>query len=135
MTDQEFRPHVEAWLAAHQRELHLTKLLRAGSARMAELRMPRAVARLDTLQQELAEVRRLEQGQDTLRQLQRDEREIMDAEELIIRRVLPQDVWYQVNGHGIRHYRGVQIQVRDWEEIQEELHAEAAQSHELSPAL
>jgi hypothetical protein len=93
---------------------------------MAELKMPKAVATLDTLGTELAEVRRLEQGQDALRQLQREEREIMDAEELIIRRVLPQDVWYQVNGHGIRHYHGVQIQVRDWEEVQEELHAQAA---------
>ena len=46
-----------------------------------------------------------------------------DGEELIIRQALPQDVWYQVNGHGIRHYHGVQIQVRDWEEVQEELHA------------
>lgn len=123
MTDQEFRPHAEAWLAAYLRKLHLGRLITAGSARMAELKMPKAVATLETLQQELAEVRRLEQGQDTLRQLQRAEREIMDAEELIIRRVLPQDVWYQVNGHGIRHYHGVQIQVRDWEELQEELHA------------
>ena len=126
MTDQEFRPHVEAWLAAHQRQLHLAKLIAAGSARMAELKMPKAVATLDTLQDELAEVRRLEEGQEVLRQLQRDEREIMDREERIIRQALPQDVWYQVNGHGIRHYHGVQIQVRDWEEIQEELHAEAA---------
>ena len=84
MTDQEFRPHAEAWLAAHQRELHLTRLITAGSARMAELKMPKAVATLDTLQ-ELAEVRRLEEGQEVLRQLQRDEREIMDREELIIR--------------------------------------------------
>ena len=128
MTDQEFRPHAEAWLAAHHRKLHLTKLITAGSARMAELKMPKAVATLDTLGDELAEIRRLERGQAALRQLQRDEREIMDAEELIIRRVLPQDVWYQVNGHGIRHYHGVQIQVRDWEEIQEELYAEAAES-------
>ena len=128
MTDQEFRPHVEAWLAARQRELHLTKLITAGSTRMAKLKMPKAIATLDTLQDELAEVRRLEQGQSMLRQLQRDEREIMDGEELTIRRVLPQDVWYQVNGVGIRHYHGVQIQVRDWEEIQEELNAEAAES-------
>ena len=126
MTDQEFRPHVEAWLAAHQRELRLMNLITAESARMAELKMPKAVATLDTLGAELAEVRRLEQGQSMLRQLQRGEREIMDREELIIRRVLPQDVWYQVNGHGIRHYHGVQIQVRDWEEVQEELYAEAA---------
>ena len=126
MTDQEFRPHVEAWLAAHQRELHLNRLITAGSEKMARFKMPKAVATLDTLGDELAEVRRLEQGQDTLRRLWRDEREIMDAEELIIRRVLPQDVWYQVNGHGIRHYHSVQIQVRDWEEVQEELHAEAA---------
>jgi hypothetical protein len=126
MTDQEFRPHVEAWLAAHQREVHLTKLITARSARMAELKMPRAVATLDTLGAELAEVRRLEQGQSMLRQLWRAEREIMEREEPIIRRVLPQDVWYQVNGHGIRHYHGVQIQVREWEEVQEELHAQAA---------
>ena len=123
MTDAEFRPHIETWLAAHQRELHLTKLIAAGSEKMAELKMPKAVATLDTLGEELAEVRRLEQGQEVLRQLQRDEREIMDREELIIRQALPQDVWYQVNGHGIRHYHGVQIQVRDWEEIQEELSA------------
>jgi hypothetical protein len=109
MTDREFRPHVEAWLAAHQRELHLTKLITAGSARMAELKMPKAVATLDTLQGELTEVRRLEEGQDVLRRLQRNERQIMDAEERIIRQALPQDVWYQVNGHGIRHYHGVQF--------------------------
>jgi len=126
MTDQEFRPHAEVWLAAYQRKLHLTKLITAGSEKMAELKMPKAVATLDTLGEELAEVRKLEQGQDALRQLQRDEREIMDREELIIRRVLPQDVWYQVNGVGIRHYHGVQIQVRDWEEVQEELYAQAA---------
>jgi hypothetical protein len=126
MTDQEFRPHVEAWLAAHQRKLHLTKLITAGSARMAQLKLPKAVATLDTLQEELAEMRRLEEGQSMLHQLQRDEREIMDREELIIRQALPQDVWYQVNGHGIRHYHGVQIQVRDWEEVQEELYAQAA---------
>jgi hypothetical protein len=126
MTDQEFRPHAEAWLAAHQRELHLTKLITAGSSRMAELKMPKAVATLDTLGDELAEVRRLEQGQSMLRQLQRGEREIMDREATIIRGVLPQDVWYQVNGHGVRHYHSVQIQVRDWEEVQEELHAQAA---------
>ena len=115
MTDAEFRPHAEAWLAAYQRTLHLTKLITAGSARMAELKMPKAVATMDTLQDDLAEMRRLEEGQAMLRQLRRDEQEIMDAEELIIRRVLPQDVWYQVNGCGIRHYHGVQIQVRDWE--------------------
>ena len=123
MTDQEFHPHVEAWLAAYQRSLHVGRLIAAGSARMAELKMLKAVATLDTLGEELAEVRRLEEGQEVLRQLQRDEREIMDREELIIRRALPQDVWYQVNGHGIRHYHGVQIQVRDWEEVREELQA------------
>ena len=126
MTDAEFLAHAEAWLAAYQRKLHLTRLITAGSEKMAELKMPKAVATPDTLGEELAEMRRLEEGQNMLRQLQRDEREIMDAEELIIRQVLPQDVWYQVNGHGIRHYHGVQIQVRDWEEVQEELHAEAA---------
>ena len=126
MTDQEFRPHVEAWLAAYQRKLHLTKLITAGSEKMARLKMPRAVQTLDTLAEELTQVQQLEQGQSMLRQLQRDEREIMDHEERIIRQALPQDVWYQVNGHGIRHYHGVQIQVRDWEEVQEELHAEAA---------
>ena len=93
---------------------------------MAELKRPKAVATPDTLGEELAEVRRLEEGQSMLRQLQRDEREIMDREELVIRQALPQDVWYQVNGHGIRHYHGVQIQVRDWEEVQEELHTIAA---------
>jgi hypothetical protein len=49
----------------------------------------------------------------------------MDHEELIIRRALPQDVWYQVKGHGVRHYHGVQIQVRDWEEVEVE-YAQAA---------
>jgi hypothetical protein len=93
---------------------------------MAKLKMPKAVPTLDTLGDELAEVRRLEQGQSMLRQLQRDEREIMDHEELIIRQALPQDVWYQVNGRGIRHYHGVLIQVRDREAVQEELHAKAA---------
>jgi hypothetical protein len=103
--------------------LHLTRLIGAGSEKMARLKMPRAVQTLDTLSEEVAKMQKLEQGQQVLRQLRRDEREIMDREELVIRRVLPQDVWYQVNGHGIRHYHGVQIQVRDWEEIQEELHA------------
>jgi hypothetical protein len=126
MNDQEFRPHAEAWLAAHQRELHLSRLITAGSEKMARHKMPEAVQTLDTLGEELAQKKTLEQGQSVLRQLQRGEREIMDREELIIRQVLPQDVWYQVNGHGIRHYRSVQIQVRDWEEVQEELHAEAA---------
>jgi len=126
MTDQEFRPHAEAWLAAYQRNLHLGRLITAGSEKVARLKIPKAVATLDTLLEELAEVRRLEQGQSVLRQLQHDERKIMDREELTIRRVLPQDVWYRVNGHGIRHYHGVQIQVRDWEEVQEELYAQAA---------
>ena len=123
MTDQEFRPHVEAWLAAHQRKLHLDQLITASSEKMARLKMPKAVQTLDTLGEEMIQIQQLEQAQSMLRQLRRDEREIMDREERIIRQALPQDVWYQVNGHGIRHYHGVRIQVRDWEEIQEELHA------------
>ena len=126
MTDREFRPHAEAWLAAYQRTLHLGRLITAGSDKMARLKMPEAVQSLDTLSEEMAKMQQLEQGQQVLRQLQRDEREIMDREETIIRQTLPQDVWYRVNGHGIRHYHGVQIQVRDWEEVQEELHAQAA---------
>jgi hypothetical protein len=81
---------------------------------------------LDILQYELAEVHRLEQGQSMLRQLQRDERGIMDREERIMRQALLQDVWDQVNGHGIHHYHGVQIQVREWEQIREGLQAETA---------
>ena len=76
---------------------------------MAELKMRKAVTALDTLQEELTEVRRLEEGQEVLRQLWRQERETLEQEELLIRRVLPQDVWYQVNGHGIRQYHNVQI--------------------------
>jgi hypothetical protein len=125
MTDQEFRPHVEAWLAAYQRQLHLARLITSGSEKMARLKMPQAVRTLDTLGEELAQMQQLEQGQSVLRQLRRDEREIMDHEELIIRRALPQDVWYQVKGHGVRHYHGVQIQVRDWEEVEVE-YAQAA---------
>ena len=123
MTDREFRPHAEAWLASYQRASHLGRLITAGSEKMARLKMPKAVQTLDTVGEEMIQIQQLEQAQSMLRQLRRDEREIMDTEETIIRQALPQDVWYQVNGHGIRHYHGVQIQVRDWEEVQEELHA------------
>ena len=39
----------------------------------------------------------------------------------MIRQELPEDVWYHVNGTGIKHVPSTAIMVRDWESIQQEV--------------
>jgi hypothetical protein len=42
MTDAEFRPQVEVWLAAYYERNHLSHLIQANSAGMAQIKLPKS---------------------------------------------------------------------------------------------
>ena len=46
MTDQEFRPHVEHWLAAYHERSRLSRLIQQNSVTVAQIKLPQNVLRL-----------------------------------------------------------------------------------------
>jgi hypothetical protein len=125
MTDQEFRPHVERWLAAYHERNRLSRLIQTNSAQMGEIKLPGSVLRLDDLADQMKRIEELEAANAELRRQHRQQLDILNQEERVIRQQLPQDIWYHVNGVGIMHVPHTAIMVKEWEEIEVE-YAQAA---------
>jgi hypothetical protein len=118
MTDQEFRPHVERWLAAYYERNRLSRLIQANSAQMGKIKLPASVLRLDDLADQMKRIRELEAANAELRRQHREQLGILSEEERVIRQQLPQDIWYHVNGVGIMHVPHTAIMVKKWEEVE-----------------
>ena len=89
--------------------------------------MPRSVLRLDDLAHQMKRIKELENADAELRRQHKAKLGILREEEKVIRQVLPEDVWYHVNGVGIKQVPSSAIMVRDLESIQQEVeYAKAA---------
>ena len=118
MTDREFRPHAERWLAAYYERNRLSRLIQTISAQMAEIKLPGSVLRLDDLADQMKRIEELEAANAELRRQHREQLDILNQEERVIRQQLPQDIWYHVDGVGIKHVPHTAIMVKEWEEVE-----------------
>ncbi len=121
MTDQEFRALAEKWMETYLASIEASRQYGSLSAQLELTPMPRAVESLDVA---LDAHRRMEATRELCQAAYAKSRDLSaQAAELDarIRATLPGDVWYRVNGKGIRHQMGVATQIMDWEEVLEKV--------------
>jgi hypothetical protein len=121
MTDQEFRALCEKWIETYLASIEASRQYGSLSAQLELTPMPRAV---ESLAVALDAHRRMEDTRELCQAAYARSRALSaQAAELDarIRATLPADVWYRVNGKGIRHQMGVATQIVDWEEVLEKV--------------
>ena len=119
MTDPEFRNEVFRYIAGWQEQLELLRRIGQIQATLSEMKWPSATWSLDTLQDDMRSVDTLEAQLDSTRAAHMDAATRMRSADLVIRRELPQGVWYKCGMFAVRWYPDCQTQITTWREVQE----------------
>lgn len=117
MNDREFRDYVFRWIAAYQEHLELLRRLGQVQAELSDIKWPNEVWSLDTLADDMGAVDGLERQLDEIRGAHMDARNRMREADAILRKTIPEGVWYRCGSFGVRWFADCQTQLKSWTDI------------------